>query len=95
MEGLDANAVLAVCVKRERTWSTTDKFGRDCLLVSLELLGSEVSALIIGARSRCWRGVGVSGIADHGGSAHPSCARGRGSDSTQCLSRLAQKRHVG
>lgn len=62
-----------------------DEVSGDRLLVTLQLLGSKISALVVGALSGRWRGVGLSCVAKHRRGVHPSCARRcRGGD-TECL----------
>lgn len=72
-----------------RTRSAADKISSDSLLVSLELFGSEVTALVVGALDGCWRGIRVSGVASNGRSADETCARGGGGGSTERPCRLA------
>ena len=76
-----------------RTRGAADEVGGDGLVVSLNLFGGNVSGLVLGALSRCWRGVGLSRVAEHNRGAHPSCAGGCRGSGTEGLGRLAEKRH--
>lgn len=78
---------------KQRTGSVADEVSGDCLLVTLELLSSKVTALVVGALSRCWRSVGVGSVAGDSRSADPSCAGRSVCGSTERLGRLAEERH--